>query len=77
MAALEAAPGTAGVEWMVAGRFERVAVCRLLVHHAATAEWHSVRAYSGVVLMYAAGYAGQTVHYLPVVEHVEPAGPVG
>lgn len=60
---------------MAAEKFERVAVCRLLARHAATVGWHSVRAYSEVVLMYAAGYAGLTVHYSPVVEHIEPAEP--
>lgn len=74
---LEGDPAIAEVEWMAAERSGRVVVCPLLVHHAATVGWHSVRAYSGVVLMYAAGYAGLIVHYLPVAEHVvEPAEPV-
>lgn len=77
MPGLEAGPAIAEAEWMAAERSERVEVCRLLVRHAVTAEWHFVRAYSGAVLMHAVGYAGLIVHYLPVVEHVEPAGPAG
>ena len=64
-----------GVGRMVAEKVEKVEVCHFLEadHHAATAEFHFVRACLEAVPMHVAVYVDLVVHCLPAAA---PAAPV-